>query len=154
MDGDVPLAPSYGVYISQLVRFARVSSTFEDFNERNLTITSKLLQQGYRFHKLINTFKKFHSRYQHLINKYGKTRKQLINQGISHPSFYGNVVKTCKKRIKTPKKLGRNLHSLRNRGYRQDILRKSVKIALNSDDLRILNVYWPLTDTADFYGNT
>ena len=152
LDGDVPLAPSYGVYISQLVRFARVCSTLDYFNERNLTITSKLLQQGYRFHKLLTTFKKFCRRYEHLISKYGVTRKQLIIKGISHPRFYGNGVKKCQKLIKkNPEKLGRNLHSLRNRGYRKDILHDSVKLALGSNDLKILQVYWPLTDTVDVY---
>ena len=36
LDGDVPLAPSYGVYISQLVRYDRVCSDVSDFNERSL----------------------------------------------------------------------------------------------------------------------
>ena len=35
LDGDVPRAASYGVYISQLIRFARVSSHVTDFNTRN-----------------------------------------------------------------------------------------------------------------------
>ena len=34
-DGDVPRSTSYGVYISQLIRFARVSSHVADFNARN-----------------------------------------------------------------------------------------------------------------------
>ena len=34
-DGDVPRRPSYGVYISQLIRFARVRSHVDDFNTRN-----------------------------------------------------------------------------------------------------------------------
>ena len=34
LDGDVPRATSYGVYISQLIRFARVSSHVTDFNTR------------------------------------------------------------------------------------------------------------------------
>ena len=54
LDGDIPIAPSYGVYISQLVRFARVSSSVSDFNERNLFITEKRLLQGYRYHRLLN----------------------------------------------------------------------------------------------------
>ena len=33
---DVPRSPSYGVYISQLIRFARVCSNVDDFNNRNL----------------------------------------------------------------------------------------------------------------------
>ena len=36
LDGDVPHSPSYGVYISQLIRFARVCSNVDDFNKRNL----------------------------------------------------------------------------------------------------------------------
>ena len=35
LDGDVPRRPSYGVYISQLIRFARASSHVTDFNNRN-----------------------------------------------------------------------------------------------------------------------
>ena len=35
LDGDVPRRPSYGVYISQLIRFARVCCHVDDFNTRN-----------------------------------------------------------------------------------------------------------------------
>ena len=35
--GDVPRRPSYGVYISQLIRFSRVCSHVDDFNTRNKT---------------------------------------------------------------------------------------------------------------------
>ena len=35
LDGDVPRLTSYGVYISQLIRFARVSSHGDDFSTRN-----------------------------------------------------------------------------------------------------------------------
>ena len=51
-DGDVPRRASYGVFISQLTMFARVCNHVEDFNARNKCITAKLLQQGYRYHKL------------------------------------------------------------------------------------------------------
>ena len=34
LDGDVPCSTSYGVYISQLIRFARASSHVADFNTR------------------------------------------------------------------------------------------------------------------------
>ena len=36
LDGDVPRSPFYGVYISQLIRFARVCSNVDVFNNRNL----------------------------------------------------------------------------------------------------------------------
>ena len=46
LDGDVPRTASYGVYISQLIRFARVFSHVDDFNTRNKVLTAKLLRQG------------------------------------------------------------------------------------------------------------
>ena len=36
LDGGVPCSPSYGVYILHLIRFARVCSFVDDFNNRNL----------------------------------------------------------------------------------------------------------------------
>ena len=52
LDDDVPRRPSYGVYISQIIRFARIFSHVEDFNARNKCLTSKLLKQNYQYHKL------------------------------------------------------------------------------------------------------
>ena len=43
-DGDVLRSPSCGVYISQLIRFARVYSNVDDFNSRNLFLTAKFLK--------------------------------------------------------------------------------------------------------------
>ena len=63
LDDDVPRRPSYGVYISQLIRFARVCSHVDDFNTRNKCITAKLLKQGYRYHKLRKAFSKFYRRH-------------------------------------------------------------------------------------------
>ena len=59
-DGDVARSTSYGIYISQLIRFARVSSHVADINARNKSLTAKLLQLGYQYHKLRNTFSKFY----------------------------------------------------------------------------------------------
>ena len=46
LDGDVPRSTSYGVYISQLIRFARASSYVADFNTRNKLLTQKLLNKA------------------------------------------------------------------------------------------------------------
>ena len=67
LDGDVPRSTSYGVYISQLIRFARASSCVADFNTRNRLLTQKLLKQGYWYHKLLKTFSKFYRRNYDLI---------------------------------------------------------------------------------------
>ena len=70
LDGDVPRSTSYGVYISQLIRFARASSYVADFNTRNNLLTQKLLKQGYPYHKLRKTFSKFYRRYYDLISEF------------------------------------------------------------------------------------
>ena len=70
LDGDVPRFTSYGVYISQLIRFARASSVVADLNTRNKLLTQKLLKQGYRYHKLRKTFSIFYRRYYDLISKF------------------------------------------------------------------------------------
>ena len=49
LDGDVLRSPSYGVHISHLIRFARVCSNVDDFNNGCLFLTAKLLKQGYRY---------------------------------------------------------------------------------------------------------
>ena len=51
LDGDVPCSTSNGVYISQLIRFARASSHVADLNTCNKLLAQKLLKQGYRYHK-------------------------------------------------------------------------------------------------------
>ena len=59
LDGDVPRSTSYGVCISQLIQFARVSSHLDDFKTRNKVLTAKLLKQGYRY--IINFVRCFQS---------------------------------------------------------------------------------------------
>ena len=97
LDGDIPRRASYGVYISQLIRFARVCNHVTDFNARNKCLTAKLLQQGYRYHKLRKTFSKFYRRHYELISKYNVGLKTLLSEGISEPEFYGDLVYKFKK---------------------------------------------------------
>ena len=81
-----------GVYFSQLIRFARVSSHVADFNVPNKSLTAKLLQQGYRYHKLRKTFSKFYCRHYELVSKFNVGLKPLLHQGLSEPEFYGDLV--------------------------------------------------------------
>ena len=93
LDVDVPRSTSYGVYISQLIRFARASSHIADVNTRNKLLTQKLLKQGYWYHKLRKTFTKFYRRYYDF--KVGL--KSLLHKGHSEPEFYGDLVYKLKK---------------------------------------------------------
>ena len=46
LDGDVPRSTFYGIYISQLVRFARALSQVADFNTRNKLLTQNFLNKA------------------------------------------------------------------------------------------------------------
>ena len=82
LDGDV----------SQRIRFARVSSHVSDFNTRNKLLTAKRLNQGYRYHELRKVFSKFYRRHFHLVSKFSVRLKSLLQQGLSKPEFYGDLV--------------------------------------------------------------
>ena len=68
-----------------------------DFNARNKSLTAKLLQQGYRYHKLRKTFSKFYRRHYELVSKFNVGLKTLLHQGLSEPEFYGDLVYKFKK---------------------------------------------------------
>ena len=97
LDGDVPRHPSNGVYISQLIRFARGCSHVEDFNARNKCFTSKHLKQGYRYISLESFLSKFYRRHHELVSKFNVGLKSLLHQGLSEPEFYGDFVYKFKK---------------------------------------------------------
>ena len=87
LDEDVPRSPSYGVYISQLIRFARVCSNVNDFNNRNLFFTAKLFKQGYRYHIIRKAFSKFYHRHSDLIVKYNIGLKHFCNKAYQNLYF-------------------------------------------------------------------
>ena len=91
LDGNVFRSTSYGVYISQLIRFARVSSHVDDFNTCNKVLTAKLLRQGYRYHKIRKAFSKFYRRHSDIVSKYNVALKRLLLEGLSEPEFYGDL---------------------------------------------------------------
>ena len=97
LDGDVPRAASYRVYISQLIRFARASSHVTDFNTRNKLLTAKLFNQGYGYDKLCKAFSKFYRRHSDLVSKFSVGLKSLLQQGLSEPEFYGDLVYKLRK---------------------------------------------------------
>ena len=89
---DVPRSPSYGVYISQLIRFASVCSNVDDFNNRIQFSTAKFLKQDYIYHTIRKAFLKFFNRYSKLIVKYNIGLKTLLPQVILEPVFYGDLL--------------------------------------------------------------
>ena len=92
LDGDVPRRASYGVYILQLIMFARGCNHVAGFNARNKCLTAKLLQQGYRYYKLRKAFSKFYRKNYDLISKFNIGLKTFLREGHSDPEFYSDLV--------------------------------------------------------------
>ena len=99
LDGDVPRSTSYGVYISQLIRFARDSNHVDDFNTRNKVLTAKLLRQGYRYHKLRKAFLKFYRRHFDIVSKYNVGLKHFFCKVFQNLKYYGDLVYKFRKLI-------------------------------------------------------
>ena len=134
LDGDVPRRASYGVYISQLIRFARVCNHVTDFNARNKCLTAKLLQQGYRYHKLRKSFSKFYRRHYELISKYNVGLKTLLSEGLSEPEFYGDLVYKLKKLIGINDfsfQFRKIITRYRRIGYNLNVMRQSACLVFN-----------------------
>ena len=134
LDCDVPRTTSYGVYISQLIRFARVSSHLADFNARNKSLTAKLLQQGCRYHKLRKAFSKFYRRHFELVSKYNIGLRSLLQQGLSEPEFYGDLVYKLRKivgKTEFPDQFKKIIIRFKRIGYNIDVMRQSANFPIN-----------------------
>ena len=128
-----PILPtSYVVYISQLIRFVRVSSHVADFNARNKSLTAKLLQQGYRYHKLRNS--KFYRRHYELVSKFNVGLKTLLHQGLSEPEFIVDLVYKFKKivdRADFSDQFKKIIVRYKRIGYNINIMRQSACLVFN-----------------------
>ena len=83
MSSNIPSAPAYGVYASQLVRYACCCSNYSDFLIRHRALVKRLLSHGYKVNRLSNTFKKFYGRHIDLVGQYKKNVCQMFADSIS-----------------------------------------------------------------------
>ena len=79
LSSNIPSAPAYGVYVSQLIHYARTCSNYQDFMERGKVLTTKLLSQGYQKTKLVATLKKFCGRHHDLVNPYNLAVSRIVS---------------------------------------------------------------------------
>ena len=63
LSSNIPSSPAYGVFISQLIRYARACSSYECFILRAMRLSNKLLGQGYVKERLKSSLRKFYGRY-------------------------------------------------------------------------------------------
>ena len=71
LTGNIPNKQSYGVFVSQLVRYARCCQDFEDFRSRTSVLIDRLVHQHFTINLLKRTFEKFAESYYELLAKYG-----------------------------------------------------------------------------------
>ena len=73
---------TYGVFISQLIRYSRACSSYECFILRARRLSSKLLKQGYLAECLKSSFRKFYGRYGDLIQQYEVSLSRMLNDNL------------------------------------------------------------------------
>jgi len=74
---NIPAAHAYGVYISQLIRYSRTCGSYQDFLDRGLLLTRKLLNQEFLLVKLKSSLRKFYGRHHDLVDRYGISVSQM-----------------------------------------------------------------------------
>ena len=88
--------------------------------------------QGYRYFKLRKAFSKFYR--SALLEKYSVSLKTLLQQGISEPEFYGDLVYRFRK-IVSKSNFSEQFRKLINRykriGYSLDVMRQTACLVVN-----------------------
>ena len=97
-------------------------------------ITAKFLRQSYRYFKLRKAISILNRRHSALLEKYNVSLKILLQQGISEPEFYGDLVYRFRK-IVGPSNFSEQFRKLINRykriGYSLDIMRQTACLVVN-----------------------
>ena len=79
LSSNIPSSPAYGVFISQIIRYARASSSYECFILRAVRLSNKLLGQRYVKERLRSPKRKFYGRYGDLIKQYEVPLSRMLH---------------------------------------------------------------------------
>ena len=88
LSSNMPSGSLYGVYIFQLMRYAKCCSHYDDFKYRHKCLVCQLLSQDYMALPLEKSFKKFYDKYQYLIEKYQRSVKETVNDSFPGYSLF------------------------------------------------------------------
>ena len=86
LDSNIPSKPAYGVYISQLAWIGHICDSYENFFTKHHKITCRLVKQGLLYHKLVQSFKKFCTRYPEIFFKFKVSIRKHVEDGICPPT--------------------------------------------------------------------
>ena len=84
----IPAARAYGVYNFQLIRYSRACGSFQDFLDRGLLLTRKLLNQVFLLVKLNLSLRKFYGHHHDLVDRYGISVPQMTPVLSSFTTYY------------------------------------------------------------------
>ena len=79
LSSNMPFGLSYGVYISQLIRYARCCTYHDDFGYCHKLPVDRHLSRGYKVNRLRNSFQNFYGRYPDLVPKYQKSVTEMLS---------------------------------------------------------------------------
>ena len=79
LSGNIPLGSAYGVYTSQLIRYARVCSNKEDFITCATLLKNKLKKKGFTEEKLRNTSRRCIHNNNWIIKKYERSGFKAVD---------------------------------------------------------------------------
>ena len=79
LSSNIPSSPAYGVFISQLILYARACSSYECFILRVLRLSNKLLGQGFVKERLKSSLRKFYGRYGDLTKQYEVPLSRMLH---------------------------------------------------------------------------
>ena len=79
LSSNIPSSPAYGVFISQLIRYARACSSYECFIQRAMRRSNNPLGQGYVKEHLKSSLRKFYGRYGDLTKQYEVPLSRMLH---------------------------------------------------------------------------
>ena len=100
-------------------------------NTGNKLLSGKFLNQGYRYHKLRKAFSKFYRRHSDLVSKFNVGLKSLLQQGLSEPEFYGDLVYKFRKIYACNDFSTQFSFRYKKIGYNINVIRRTACIVVN-----------------------
>ena len=101
--------------------------------EMKLFLTAKLFKQGHRY-KILKAFSNFYQTHSELIVKYTIGLKTILQQGISEPIFYDELVYKFKRivgKANFSDRFKKIIKRYKDVGYSLDVMRQSACLVLN-----------------------
>ena len=93
-----------------------------------------LLHQGYRYHKVRKAFSKFYRRHYELVSIFKVGLKSVLQQGLSEPEFYGDLVYKLRKIVCTDDfsdQFRKVIMRYKRIGYNINVIQQSACLAIN-----------------------